>query len=91
MAVSPPSRLQEYPTPVVPSSVVMKTTGMFTLLTGPPFLPLEEAACIGRGSGMRSSSVLTSVIFMMIFYSLIGSPSGLDGEPTVVLSTASRA
>jgi hypothetical protein len=40
---------------------------MLTLPTGPPFLPLEEAACIGRGSGMRSNSVLTSVIFMLIF------------------------
>ena len=80
VAVSPPSRLQEYPTPVVPSSVVMKTIGMLILLTGPPFLPLEEAACIGRGSGIRSSSVLTSVIFMMIPSPFFGSPSEMDGS-----------
>jgi hypothetical protein len=42
----------------------MKTTGMFTLLTGPPFCPVEWAACIGRGNGIRSSSTLTSTIFM---------------------------
>jgi len=28
---------------------------------------VEWAACIGRGSGMRSNSVLTCVIFMLTF------------------------
>jgi hypothetical protein len=66
VAVSPPRRLQEYPIPRTPSSVVTNTTGMLMWLTGPPFFPLDDPDCIGRGSGMRSSSALTSAIRVFI-------------------------
>ena len=82
VAVAPPSRLQAYPSPRVPSSVVMNTTGMLMWLTGPPFLPLDDPDIIGRGSGIRSSSALTSAMRVCHRFTLLEDrgPSPFDGR-----------
>ena len=82
VAVAPPSRLQAYPSPRTPSSVVMNTTGMLIWLTGPPFFPLDDPDIIGRGSGIRSSSARTSAmrVFMISPSRKIAAPPPSKGE-----------
>ncbi|MCK7515181.1 MAG: hypothetical protein MZV70_71740 [Desulfobacterales bacterium] len=72
MAVSPPSRLQAYPSPRRPvfggdEDYRHIHCGRPARLSGRS----NGAACIGRGSGMRNSSVLTSVIRMAIHSSIV--------------------